>query len=71
LSCTVDNVGREELSKMFILYLHARLPVCLTMGARIEILLDAEVKCAAVGAGVRGNVQIDGGLTKNNYQVID
>jgi hypothetical protein len=41
------------------------------MGASIEFLFGAEVKCTAVGAGMRGNDQIDGGRTNNSYQVID
>jgi hypothetical protein len=49
------------------LYLLAILSICLMMGANIEFLFGAEVKCDAVGAGVRGNGQIDGGQTKNNY----
>ncbi len=56
----IDSVGCEELSKMLI-FVSPRNTSHMPNDewVSIEFLFGAEVKCAAVGAGVRGNGQID------------
>jgi hypothetical protein len=68
----IDSVGCEELSKTFI-FVSPRNTSHMPHDERVSIkfLFGAEVKCTVVGAGVRGNGQIDVEWTKNNYQIIE